>query len=124
MRAVIYTEDMEPITVAKLQPWTVDYLRKHGTVRVAVAPPISHMFRPDDKPRPFCAEYIVRLSAHSIESPVNGCRAMFLTTRDDVAALLMDAALLPGQAALRDATFRAGVSAGFQQALDMLGKLS
>lgn len=122
MRAVLYTHDMEPITVLELQPWAAEFLTKRGMVSMAVTRPISYtMLAAGEMPSmeetcvwrvDITAEYFVR----------NGQRHLFLFTHQEEHALLLKSAFLPGQrSALRDRD-KDAFGKGFMAALGMLGR--
>ena len=119
MKAVLYTHDLEPITVLQLQPWAVEYLQRHRSVRLAVTPPL-----PDFPVEPLptdmtCVVRTVTITADWLFK--DGHRTMMLFTRDEESALLLRAAFLPGQTReLREREAEA-FSRGFLYALDRLG---
>ncbi len=122
MRAVLYAEDMEPITVIDIEPWAWQFLREHRSVRLAVIPPVSIMHDPYAEavaPRD-AASWIVNITAEVL---VRGRQeTLMLFTRDEEAALLLRSELLPGQ--IRDSRERekAAFVRGFLGALNRLGK--
>lgn len=124
MRAVLYTHDMEPITVIELQPWAWQYLREQRSVRLAVHRPAeTAAWNPDAEnvPQFDMSMWIVHITAEVL---VRGKHtSLMLFTHDEEAALLLKSELLPGQ--LRDVQDRekTAFAKGFMGALNMLGKL-
>ncbi|BAP80962.1 hypothetical protein MT1_3787 [Pseudomonas sp. MT-1] len=122
MRAVLYAEDMEPITVINIEPWAWQFLKEHRSVRLAVIPPASIMHDPYAEailPRDI-GSWIVNITAEVL---VRGKQeTLMLFTRDEEAALLLRSELLPGQ--IRDSRERekAAFARGFLGALNRLGK--
>lgn len=123
MRAVLYTHDMEPITVIDLQPWAWQFLHDQRSVRLAVQRPMAAHYDPDAEnvPKLDMGMWIVNITAEVL---VRGKHtSLMLFTHDEEAALLLKSELLPGQ--YRDAQDRekAAMAKGFMEALNMLGKL-
>lgn len=120
MRTVLYTHDMEPITVLELQPWAVEYLTKRGMVSMAVTRPLSYTL--PIKELPDVEECIWRVDITAEYFVRNGQRHLFLFTHQEEHALLLKSAFLPGQrSALRDRDKEA-FGKGFMTALSMLGR--
>jgi len=121
MRAVLYTHDMEPITVLELQPWAVEYLTKRGIVSMAVTRPLSYTLPIRGLPH-LPEECVWRVDITAEYFARNGRRHLFLFTHQEEHALLLRSAFLPGQrSALRDRDKEA-FGKGFMAALDMLGR--
>ena len=123
MRAVLYTHDMEPITVIELQPWAWQYLRDQRSVRLAVHRPVDAHFNPDveNVPRYDLSSWIVHITADVL---VRGKHTtLMLFTHDEEAALLLKSELLPGQHRDVQDREKAAMAKGFMGALNMLGKL-
>ncbi|HJV52810.1 MAG TPA: hypothetical protein VJ652_15185 [Noviherbaspirillum sp.] len=117
MRTVLYTDDMEPITVLELTGFAENYLDFHGEVTLPVIPPPSTMAR-EMTPTELSFK-TVRIRAERFIR--NGERHMLLFTADEESALLLEAAFLPGQRrALQDSERRA-FARGFLDALARLG---
>lgn len=97
MRTVLYTEDMEPITVMELQPWAMEYLQKNGRVYFAVHRPMSvqALTAADFDRVPDCTVWQVCIRAEVFIR--RGVEHMFLFTSDEEQALLLKSAFLPGQ---------------------------
>lgn len=123
MRTVLYTDDMEPITVLDLKPWAMEYLVEHGNVRLPVMRPISTMWHAEhfDGTTP-----IMQVTIYAERFVRNGKKHMMLFTSDEETALLLRAAFLPGQQnevnRRMDDAYAKGVKSGFLTALDMLGR--
>lgn len=102
MKAVLYAHDMEPITILSLEPWTVEYLARHGQVRLIVCDPREfRMPMPEDEANATIQTWTVRIT---VDTLIRGRqRTMMLFTEDEEAALLLKSAFLPGQTrALRE----------------------
>lgn len=93
MRAVLYTFDLEPITVLELPADAVRYLRKGGAVSLAVMEPISFDFDFDPSTRVTMRQ--VRIVAEPWRRREHETLVLF--TADEESALLLKAAFLPGQ---------------------------
>jgi hypothetical protein len=119
MLTVIYTHDFEPIAVIDLPPWALDYVARHGFVRLAVLPPLRPACVQELAPT-MSTDHVVDIRAERQRFP-NGREHYLLLTRDEEAALLLKAAFLPGQqGALRDME-KAEFARGFMEALHRLG---
>lgn len=95
MKAVLYANDFEPITVIQIEPWAYQFLIKTGNVRLAVHPRQIAMFDPQATPVMEMNKYIVNITAERIRRGPH--EALMLFTNDEEAALLLKAAFLPGQ---------------------------
>lgn len=122
MRAVLYTHDMEPITVIEIQPWAWQYLREQGSVRLAVHRPAAAHYNPDAKNVPSLdmSRWIVYITAEVLVRGKH--KSLMLFTHDEEAALLLKSELLPGQHRDVQDREKAAMAKGFMDALNMLGK--
>lgn len=95
-QAVIYTSDMEPITVIDMKPWYWDFLKAHTCIRFHVKDEPYQFFSLEHNDTDFKYRLKeVRVHANYIH---RGDDAFFLlTTDDEVDALLLDSTVLPGQ---------------------------
>lgn len=119
MNTVIYTDDMEPITVINIDAWTEKFLNEHGSVRLAVMPifPINY----EDKSAGLVQSFnIVSIRAERFHR--KGKTHTFLITEDEETALLLKAAFLPGQNREVQQRERDAMAKGFLQALSMIGR--
>lgn len=117
-RVVLYTQDLEPITVIELKPWTEGYLNRHGQVNIAVTP-IFKLMDYDPGPPPIHAEFHqVCIQAEMLHR--KGRRHMLLITRDEESALLLKSAFLPGQYRELQERERRARADGFIMALNAL----
>lgn len=117
MRAVLYADDMEPITVVSLSAWTHRYLSEHGMVKLAVMRPVATSFVTFAPPKhhdPIVTVIAERFVRHGREH-------MMLFTRDEEAAMLLKCAFLPGQHAGIQERERAAFARGFLDALSRVG---
>ena len=89
--AVLYTDDLEPITVLELSPYLRERLQDLDRIRLLVSSPpqtrAEHSYRRELREVVIWPEKFVR----------NGLVHLFLFTRDDEVALLLRSAFLPGQ---------------------------
>lgn len=112
-RAVLYTHDLEPITVLQLTPQARSYLLETGQVALAVREPFTW----DGREHAMCRT--VRITAEVF------CRrrqrSLMLFTEDEEAALLLQAAFLPGQQRELNERRDAAFARGFLAAIDALG---
>lgn len=97
MRAVLYTHDMEPITVLDVPPKWQAYMMETGSICLAVIPPLT--LEPFDKntdvTQMICQTYTVRIT---VERLVRRDKThVMLFTQDEEAAMLLRSTFLPGQ---------------------------
>lgn len=115
--AVLYTDDMEPITVLQLSPLARDMLIKRGYVALHVLEPVSLMPEVLPATEVRCRKLII--SAEMFYR--NDKKHLMLFTGDEETALLLRAAFLPGQQRqLKDETV-AAFGRGFLAAVRALG---
>ena len=120
MHAVIYTKELEPITVVWLASWAVKMLRDHSHVAFAVCPPMSAGLS-DFNDFSTMKSWVVRLRGDEIR--MNRASTWILTTDDEEVALLLKAAFLPGQQqALRERD-RVAMAKGAMSAFDLIRRL-
>lgn len=118
MRAVLYADDMEPITVVELPEFAEEYLAERGMVRLAVMRPPEWVI-PATQPPKFEKLTTVTIVAERLVR--NGRAHMMLFTRDEESALLLKCAFLPGQQAGLQEREREAFARGFLEALMKLG---
>ena len=117
MRVVLYTNDMEPITVIDLSGTAVRYLHTYNHVRLPVMEPISltptngvgfiHQFKTVDI-------YAERLRRKDVET-------LMLFTNDEENALLLKSTFLAGQQSEINRIKNQSFARGFLYALNALG---
>lgn len=97
MRAVLYTHDMEPITVMDIPPEWQRFMLETGSMYLAVIPPVA--LEPFDKnmdvTQMMCRTYTVRITAERLVR--HGKTHVMLFTEDEEAAMLLRSTFLPGQ---------------------------
>lgn len=122
MKAVIYADDLEPITVIQLEQWAYQFLLENGVVRIAVMPRVPAMLsRANATPSDLrMNQYIVTISAERIRR--GPYEALMLFTRDEESALLLKAAFLPGQYAEVQEREADSFAKGFLHAINAIGK--
>jgi hypothetical protein len=121
MRAVLYTHDLEPITVIDLKPWAHEFLVSHGSVRVAVHRPAAAMLsHANALPGEQMSAWFVEITAELIRR--GRYESLMLFTHNEEAALLLKSELLPGQ--IRDSreAQKEAFAKGFMHAIDSLGR--
>jgi len=119
MRTVLYTHDLEPITILELEEWKMRMLEERGRVELAVMKPMSvAAWNPSVVPEP---EPIWRVCITAERFHSNGQIHMMLFTHNEEHALLLKSAFLPGQRwALKELT-AAEFAKGFLAALSRFG---
>lgn len=121
MRAVLYTHDLEPITVIDLKPWAHEFLLSQGSVRMGVHRPMAAMLsQAGASPRDEIDAWFVEITAEVIRR--GRYQSLMLFTRNEEAALLLKSELLPGQ--IRDSreAQRECFAKGFIHAINSLGR--
>lgn len=118
MRAVLYTDDMEPITVVSLPEYARDYLEECGIVNIPVCPPLTSYLEDIEAP-PKITYNVVTIRAEIMVR--NSRRHTLLFTNDDESALLLKSAFLPGQQATINGIKREEFARGFLEAIRVLG---
>lgn len=116
-QAVIYTYDMEPITVVDMKPGYWDFLLETGAISFAVLPPLridSIWEQPDITVR----ARNVTIRAHKIVRG-DGAKYLMLTTNDEDNALLMKPSFLPGQQSALNEERKKAFAKGFLHALNI-----
>lgn len=119
MRHVLYTADMEPITVVELSPHMEQLLRERGVVRLPAPAQTSYSTCRVSRGAPVREKYdVVNVFAEALIH--RGQRHMMLFVDDEETALLLKSAFLPGQRrAVSDVRAR-GQAEGFIKALQAL----
>ena len=92
MRVVLYTRDMEPITIIDMPTWLLEQVEKVGMVRVAVRDPVQGMrngepFQEPDTLDIYCEKLRWR----------DGTLKSILVVSNDELALAVNPQWLPGQ---------------------------
>lgn len=120
MRAVLYTNDMIPITVLELNVWCDNHLRKHGCLMLPVIEPVQCTLQ-HDIPTSTNIKTVVIKSETLIR---HGKECLMLFTHDEEHALMLQSAFLPGQQlGIRDREIKA-FAQGFMHALAKLGMIT
>jgi len=94
MRVVLYTKDLEPITILEIPVWLLETLEKHGCAKLAVAEPLQAVLNKDFndiKPPTTLDIYCERLKWR------DGSLKTILLTSNDELALALKPEWLPGQ---------------------------
>lgn len=117
MRAVLYTNDMEPITVIELPQFAYNHLSVHGSVALACYVPIKSSAPPDQPALELFP--VVRVRCEILKR--KGRDHMMLFTEDDEHALLLESVLLPGQHRNVQRRESDAFAQGFLDALSRLG---
>lgn len=117
MRAVLYADDMEPITVIELSAMTEGFLNKYGMVQLAVrVPPALSLWA--EQQAPMVSDWSVRIFSERFFR--NGREHRMLFTHDEESALLLKCAFLPGQQTILQERERAAFARGFLDALNRI----
>lgn len=118
MRAVLYSDDLEPITILSLNRYATDHIIKYGYISVTVLEPLK--WQEPEEAYKFAAPKIVRITGHGFV--YKGQESLMLFTEDDENALLLKSEFLPGQTKhlnqIKEDSYAAGFAAGFLKALD------
>lgn len=96
MNVILYTLDLEPITVIDLPMWMLDHIERTGTVKVGVK-------------RPITADFVEKVAVGTVEGPEcvtiqqaklkwhDNTVKTLLITKDEELALTLKPEWLPGQ---------------------------
>ena len=116
MKHVLYTSELEPITIIELNAFCEDYLLKHGRVALPVLD-MPHCMKQHSATDKLQFKTLTILAERFV---YYGVEHMLLITGDEETALLLKAAFLPGQTrALNDVRDR-GFVEGFLSAINAL----
>lgn len=98
MNVVLYTRDMEPITVFDLPMWALEYAERMGRVLIQAADPVD--MRPLNRAQriELLQFSVVTLEFHRLHLP-GGRQSWIVTVDNDVLALKLRPSWLPGQRA-------------------------
>lgn len=120
-QAVIYTYDMEPITVISMRSSWWDHLIKYGQIRFAVYESMTVENLAVDDYAVLKKNYLTaEIRAHMIRRADNQVH-LLLTTDHETTALLLDSSILPGQVAKINEMKKAAFGKGLIAALSSLG---
>jgi len=117
--SVLYTYDMEPITVIQLRPGTVEFLARHGHVTLAVHPQMSTSYLYNCSAPAELKFHRVTIAAEVLR--LRDKKHLMLFTHDEESALLLKSAFLPGQQREVQEVRKHGFAAGFLDALTRVG---
>jgi hypothetical protein len=95
MNTVLYTEDLEPITVVDLPMWIWERLKIGHKMNLPVIEPLQFTPPKDNYPPEFLRPKIVTIWAEKFV--YRDKTSLFVFTRDDENALQLKADFLPGQ---------------------------
>lgn len=118
MNAVLYTHDLEPITVLDVPVWAWARLRKGEPIRFHVIEPVRfHLRNPQQ-----VEDAVTRMPLRTVEVTGEvlrrrGAETMMLFTRDEESALLLKADFLPGQRREQQTRERGAYAHGLMTAL-------
>lgn len=94
MNTIIYTQDLEPVTVLDLPLWLLEEMERRGTVKIAVQePPV-----PDPEQIDTVERKTVTLHCYRVQWR-DGTTKAVVVTPDEELALLLKPEWLPGQRA-------------------------
>lgn len=117
VRAVLYADDLEPITVLELPAFVRDHLERHGVVRLPVMEPIGYVGAPSLP----CNDSMRVVEVWAERFVRKGQSHLMLFTRNDESALLLRAAFLPGQRREMNDQRAQAFAKGFMDALMRMG---
>ena len=113
---VLYTKELEPITIFKMSPWLAEHITRHWSVSIAVTePPIYTVSRAMDSMSPM-AYKIIRVDLETLCYSRGRERELF-TTHDEEAAMLLKSVFLPGQLSDLQDERRKAFARGFLEGL-------
>jgi hypothetical protein len=98
MNVVLYTRDMEPITVIDLPLWALEFAQRMGRVRIEAADPVDMNQLIPGQRVDSLRFHIVTLEFHRLLLSRDR-ESWIVTVDDDVLALKLRPAWLPGQRA-------------------------
>ena len=113
-QAVIYTSDMEPITVIDMKPWYWDFLHKHTMINLVIVDN-PHSYTQAD----FVYEQPKYISVYADAIFRNNEMFFLLRVEDEVTALLLEPGILPGQRRVFNEEKKRAFARGFLHALTM-----
>lgn len=116
MQVVLYTDDMEAITVIDLPQWFLERLHDGQVMRVAVEDSAPPTWPSADAVVPVCKFYAVSIWAERFVR--NGGSTWLLFTRDEELALLLRSSVLPGQRRDYQDEFKRGFIKGLLSTLN------
>lgn len=117
-RVVLYTDDMEPITVLQLPELARRYLLERAYVVLDVMEEVPVLERWEERPARLQCRTVTIYAELLLRK---GQMHHMLFTRDEESALLLKAAFLPGQQATLGNIEARGFADGFLAALERLG---
>ena len=117
MRVVLYTNDMEPITVIDLSKTAARYLHQYNHVRLPVIEPISLISTNDDK----VIQHFKTVDIYAERLRRKGAETLMLFTNDEENALLLKSIFLAGQQSEINNIKNQSFARGFLHALNTLG---
>lgn len=115
MQAVLYTHQLEPITVVDLPMWLWDRLGRGEAIWLAVHEPISYLALAEQAPAECQKVRTVAISGEKLRR--RGHEALMLFTHDEENALRLQAEFLPGQRGELHKRERGAFAKGFIEAL-------
>jgi len=115
MRAVLYTVNLEPITVISLNAWLARYLEEYKRVTLPLPVQMPRYYGPSIED----SEILRTVDIWSEEFVYRKCKSVMLFTVDEVSALLLKSDFLPGQQAELNDRRDQAFAKGFFEALTM-----
>lgn len=113
-QAVIYTSDMEPITVIDMKPWYWEFLYEHTMINLQIKHSPNPKWENDEDS--ICQQVnYVTVYADVIRKNNRVC--MLLRASDEVTALLLDSSILPGQRRVFNEEKKKAFANGFLEAI-------
>lgn len=116
-RVVLYTEDMEPITVLQLTEFARQALLERAYVILPITGPIDYLMpHPDDQQTQELRQVVIYAERLYRKGKIHH----MLFTKNEESALLLKAAFLPGQQSALNEREVQGIAKGFLAALESL----
>lgn len=115
-RVVIYSQDMEPITVVELSAGVAECLIRHRAVRLPVYAPVRYVRCNEAPSYDACTSVQLRADVYVKDNR----RYMMITTCDEESALLLRSVFLPGQYTAVQERERRAFAEGFFEAFKKL----
>ena len=119
MNAVLYTHDLEPITIIDLPSWAYECFERGSWIEMLIPnkPQRANFVGTGDDPITLMATKINTVRIRPEDVVFRGVRHTILCTPDEESSLLLKAAFLPGQNSELQKQQRLSFSAGFAFAL-------
>jgi hypothetical protein len=119
MKAVLYTHDMEPITILTLNKFALECLQRYRRFIMRVYEPFDYLIPPEHPPTT-CEIWSVAITCEILMRRRK--EHMILFTEQEEHALLLRASFLPGQTHALNERYHTAFARGFLTALNKFGE--